>query len=159
MDAIDEVRASQATADAAKQDPAYPIHAEIEAYARSISHGVHLDFVWAQIVNGKGDGWLSGTAQFWPTDGGWAIISLNFNVATFWRDGADARALVTHEVGHTQVVRDACKPLFDSPVFNDNDEMWATAWAIGMGFDVPGSGIEAYGRPSNDQIATASKCR
>ena len=157
--AIETVRASQAAGVAAKADPAYPIHAEIEAYARSISHGVHLDFVWAHTVNGKGDGWLSGTTQAWSEDGGWAIISLNFNVANYWNDGQDARALVAHEVGHSQAIRVACRPLYSGPVFDSNDEMWATAWSISMGFDVPGSGIEAYGRPTDQQIATAAKCR
>jgi hypothetical protein len=159
IDAIEGVRASQAAGVAAEADPAYPVHAAIEAYARSISHGVHLDFVWAHTVNGKGDGWLSGTTQAWDTDGGWAIISLNFNVATYWDDGQDARALVAHEVGHSQAIRVACRPLYSGPVFNSDDEMWATAWSISMGFDVPGSGIEAYGRPTDQQIATAAKCR
>ncbi len=157
--AIAGVSASQAAGVAAKSDPAWPIHAEIEAYARSISHGVHLDFVWAHTVAGKGDGWLSGTTQAWQTDGGWAIISLNFNVANYWNDGRDARALVAHEVGHSQEIRDACRSLYTGPVFNGDAEMWATAWSISLGFDVPGSGIQAYGRPTDQQIATAAQCR
>ena len=38
-------------------------------------------------------------------------------------------------------------------------EMWATAWAIGMGYDLPGSGTEFYGRPTDVQIAVAAQCR
>ena len=160
ISAIDGVTAAQAAAESAKQDPAYPVRAQIEEYARSIAHGVTLDFEWHQEVSGRGEDWYSGTAQYRYEDGGWATIDLNFTIQEGWADGdVDARAVVTHEVGHTQVVRPECKPLFDGPVFNEDDEMWATAWAISMGFDVGGSGIEAYGRPSDEQIAVAGQCR
>jgi len=153
------VTESQATMAAEQNDPALAVRHEIEAYARSISNGMTLDFVWAPEVSGLGEGWLSGTAQTWDTDGGWAIISLNYPVEEQWGSDRNPRAVVTHEVGHTQAYRDACWPLFSGPVFNEDHEMWATAWAIGMGFDLPGSGIEAYGRPSDEQIAVAAQCR
>ena len=38
-------------------------------------------------------------------------------------------------------------------------EVWATAWAIGMGYDLPGAGIEMYGRPSDAQIEASKACR
>lgn len=158
--AIDGVDAAQAAGEAAKQDPAYPIRAQVEAYARSIAHGVTLDFEWHKEVSGLGDGWYSGTTQYREGDGGWATIDLNFTIQDGWREGdVDAKALVTHEVGHAQVVRPECKPLFDGPAFHEDDEMWATAWAISMGFDTAGAGIEAYGRPSDEQIAVAGQCR
>lgn len=158
--AIGGVDTAQAAGEAAKQDPAYPIRAQIEAYARSIAHGVTLDFEWHKEVSGLGDGWYSGTTQYNEGDGGWATIDLNFTIQEGWSDGdVDAKALVTHEVGHAQVVRPECKPLFDGPVFRDDDEMWATAWAIAMGFDTGGSGISAYGRPTDQQIAVAGQCR
>ncbi|WP_374008954.1 hypothetical protein [Leifsonia sp. LS-T14] len=157
---IDGVNVAEAAGEAAKQDPAYPIRAQIEDYARSIAHGVTLDFEWHKAVSGLSDGWYSGTTQYRYEDGGWATIDLNFTIQEGWTDGdIDAKAVVTHEVGHAQVVRPECKALFDGPVFNENDEMWATAWAISMGFDVGGSGIEAYGRPSDEQIAVAGQCR
>lgn len=158
--AIDGVHAAQRAGEAAKQDPAYPIRAQIQEYARSIARGVPLDFEWHEQVSGLGAGWYSGTALYRETDGGWATIDLNFTVQEGWAEGdIDAKALITHEVGHTQVVRAECRPLFEGPAFNRNDEMWATAWAIGLGFDVDGSGIEAYGRPSDEQIAVAAQCR
>jgi len=150
---------SQARMAAEQNDPSLAVRHEIEAYARSISNGMTLDFVWAPEVSGLGEGWLSGTAQTWPTDGGWAIISLNYPIETEWDIDRNPRAVVTHEVGHTQAYRDACWSLFSGPVFNSDDETWATAWAIGMGFDLPGSGIEAYGRPSDEQIEVAAQCR
>ncbi|WP_431219494.1 hypothetical protein [Leifsonia xyli] len=157
---IDVVNTSQAAGEAAKQDPAYPVRARIEDYARSIAHNVSLDFEFHQLVSGLGDDWYSGTTVYHEDDGGWATIDLNFGVQDgFARGDVDARALVTHEVGHAQVVRPECKPLFDGPTFNRDDEMWATAWAISMGFDTAGSGIEAYGRPSDQQIAVAGQCR
>lgn len=160
IDATDGVTASQAVGEAEKQDPAYPIRAQIEAYARSIAHGVTLDFQWHAEVRGLGEGWYSGTTQYHEGDGGWATIDLNFPIQDGWARGdVNAKALITHEVGHSQVVRTACKALFDGPAFRDDDEMWATAWAISMGFDVGGSGIEAYGRPSDEQIAVAGQCR
>ncbi|MGO4534804.1 hypothetical protein [Leifsonia sp. 2MCAF36] len=160
MSTIDGVNAAESAGEAAKQDPAYPVRAQIEDYARSIAHGVTLDFEWHKEVSGLGDGWYSGTTQYHDDDGGWATIDLNFTLQEGWTDGdVDAKALVTHEVGHAQVVRPQCKPLFEGPTFQSNDEMWATAWAISMGFDVGGSGIEAYGRPSDAQIAVAAQCR
>lgn len=160
IEAVDGVNASQAAGEAEKQDPAYPVRAQIEAYARSIAHGVTLDFEWHAEVRGLGEGWYSGTTQYHRGDGGWATIDLNFPIQDGWTRGdVDAKALITHEVGHSQVVRTECKALFDGPAFRDDDEMWATAWAISMGFDVGGSGIEAYGRPSDEQIAVAGQCR
>ncbi|MCS5716248.1 hypothetical protein NVV95_17000 [Herbiconiux sp. CPCC 205716] len=154
------LRDSQAVEAAEADDPAFATRREIEAYARSLSAGVVLDFVWAPEVNGLGENWLSGTAETYDSDGGWSIISLNYTVEEAWADGDEnARALVAHEVGHTQVIRDVCEPLFTGPVFASDHETWATAWSIGLGFDLPGSGIEAYGRPTDDQIATAAGCR
>jgi hypothetical protein len=160
VQAVDAMRASNAVEEARKLEPDYPVRAEIEAFARSISAGVTLDFVWAHDVNGlSSDEWYSGTAEFYPTDGGWGSINLTYSVSDSWWDDPNAKAVVVHEVGHTQVVRPACEPLFQGAEFHGDHEMWATAWAIGMGYDLPGSGIEAYGRPTDAQIAVAAQCR
>ncbi|WP_253202102.1 hypothetical protein [Subtercola sp. PAMC28395] len=156
-DAESQVRASQATHQSELDDPAWAVRREIENYARSLSNGVALEFIWSPEVSGLGANWLSGTTQSFDTDGGYAIINLNYTVETAWYDGRDARALVAHEVGHSQVYR--CAPLFNSPEIKGQQEVWATAWSISQGFDIPGSGIEAYGRPSNAQIAVAAQCR
>ena len=155
--AVAEVRASHSAEEARRAE--FPGRAEIEAFARSISFGVTLDFAWAYEVAGvTSDGWYAGTAEFWEEGGGWGHISLSESISDAWGD-ENARAVVVHEVGHTQVVRDACRAIFDGPAFEGDHETWATAWAIGMGHDLPGAGIEAYGRPSAEQIAAASGCR
>lgn len=159
--AEDAVAAAEATELAERADPALAVRKEIEAYANSISRGVQLDIDWAPEVSGLGEGWFSGTAQYMYDHDGWAIIMLNYPIAEGWNDGYndfDAKAVVTHEVGHTQVLRPECEKIFRSPVFGGDDEMWATAWAIAQGFDTDGSGIQAYGRPSDEQIAAAAQC-
>lgn len=156
--AVDEVRASHAAEEARRLE--YPVRSEVEAFARSIAFGVTLDFVWAYEVAGvTSDAWYAGTAEFWEDGGGWGHITLSESISDAWGGDENARAIVVHEVGHTQVVRDACRAIFDGPAFEGDHETWATAWAIGMGYDLPGAGIEAYGRPSSEQIDAASGCR
>lgn len=138
----------------------FPVRAEIEAFARSISFGVEIDFAWDYVVGGySSDGWYSGTAEFFDDGDGWGLVSLSESIEDAWSWDENAKAVVVHEVGHTQVLREACHAIFAGPEFSGDHEAWATAWAIGMGYDVPGSGIEAYGRPSDAQIAAAAACR
>ncbi|GAA4367357.1 hypothetical protein [Agromyces bauzanensis] len=156
--ALADVRASHAAEE--ERRSAYPVRAEIEAFARSIAAGVELEFAWAYEVAGlPSDGWYSGTAEFKPDGVGWGLISLTESIEWEWYADENARAVVVHEVGHTQVLRDACYAIFAAEPFHGDHETWATAWAIGMGHDLPGAGIEAYGRPSDAQIAAASGCR
>ncbi|MFK4729024.1 hypothetical protein ROT00_05000 [Agromyces mediolanus] len=157
--AVAAVRASQTAEAARRAAPEYASRGPIEEFARSIAHGVHLDFAWDHVVNGlSSEEWYSGTAQYWYGDGGWAKLHLSYSIDWSYADDINAKAVVVHEVGHTQVVRPECTPIFESAVFGSDDEMWATAWAIASGYDVPGSGIEAYGRPSDEQIAEAGRC-
>ncbi|UOE44439.1 hypothetical protein [Agromyces larvae] len=157
---VEALRVSHEAEQARRADPSYGVRGEIEAFAASLSNGVALDFAWAYEVAGKpSDGWFAGTADFAMDGDEWSLITLSFSIADAWRD-PDAEAVVVHEVGHTQVTRDACRAIFDGPEFAGTDhEMWATAWAIGMGYDRPGAGIQAYGRPTDAQIAAASACR
>lgn len=159
VSAVAEVQASQAAEAARRAAPEYATRGPIEEFARSIAHGVQLDFAWDHVVNGlSSDEWYSGTAQYWYGDGGWGKINLSYSIDWRFNDDINAKAVVVHEVGHVQVVREECAPIFEGPAFNSDDEVWATAWAIASGYDVPGSGIEAYGRPSDEQIAAASGC-
>lgn len=156
--AIADVRASHAAEEEHRN--AYPLRAEIEAFARSIAAGVELEFAWAYEVAGlSSDGWYSGTAEFKADGVGWGLISLTESIEREWSADENAKAVVVHEVGHTQVLRDECYAIFATEPFGGDHEMWATAWAIGMGYDLPGAGIEAYGRPSDAQIAAAAECR
>ena len=129
-DAVAALRASHAAVEAAHAE--YPVRAEIEAFARSIAQGVTLDFAWAYEVAGMpSDGWYAGTAEFWPEDGGLGAHHAEpQHRATAWGD-ENATAVVVHEVGHTQAIRESCTPIFEGPEFNGDHEMWATAWAIG----------------------------
>lgn len=156
--AVAEVRASHAAE--AERRAASPLRAEIEDFARSISYGVEIDFEWAYVVGGySSDGYYSGTAEFFDDGDGWGLVSLSESIEDAWNWDENAEAVVVHEVGHVQVLREACRTIFIGPEFGGDHEAWATAWAIGMGYDLPGAGIEAYGRPSDAQIAAAAKCR
>ena len=139
-----------------KAGPLFTTRLEIEAYARSISGGVLLDFDWAPVVAGTGgDAGMGGTATWDSARGGSSTITLSHSVAQWW-PSADARALVTHEVGHA--ITSKCHTLFDSQDPDANEE-WATAWAISMGHTAEGNGVQAYGQPSQAMIDLASTCR
>ncbi|HEX6956227.1 MAG TPA: hypothetical protein VF156_15240 [Agromyces sp.] len=154
--AVADVRASHAAEVARAAE--YPVRAEIEAFARSIANGVALDFAWAYEVAGvTSDRWYAGTAEFGVDGGEWGLITLSESIEEAWGFDPDAKAVVVHEVGHTQVIREACRALFAKS--GSDHEAWATAWAISMGYDLPGSGIQAYGRPGDAQIAAAAECR
>ncbi|WP_353813226.1 hypothetical protein [Agromyces sp. SYSU T00266] len=158
--AVDELRASHA-AEVARLGE-FPVRAEIEAFARSIAFGVPFDVTWAYEVGGfSSDGYYSGTAEFFDRadDEGWGLISLTHSIEDAWSWDENAKAVVVHEVGHVQVLREACASIFSGPDFSSDHEVWATAWAIGMGYDLPGAGIEAYGRPSDAQIQASTACR
>jgi hypothetical protein len=154
--AVAEVRASH-DAEVARAAE-FPVRAEIEAFARSIANGVELDFAWAYEVAGMtSDVWYAGTAEFEVDGPDWGLITLTESIERDWGLDPNAEAVVVHEVGHVQVVREACRAPFED--FGGDHEAWATAWAIGMGYDLPGAGIEAYGRPSDAQVAAAADCR
>lgn len=156
--AVADVRASHAAE--VERRATSPVRAEIEDFARSISYGVEIDFAWAYIVGGySSDGYYSGTAEFFHDGDGWGLVSLSESIEDAWTWDENAKAVVVHEVGHVQVLREPCATIFTGPEFAGDHEAWATAWAIGMGYDVPGAGIEAYGRPTDAQIAAAAECR
>ncbi|MDY0910475.1 hypothetical protein [Microbacterium sp. CFBP9034] len=146
---------------AEKAGPLYWTRIEIEAYARSISGGIVLDFDWAPVVNEMSGYWGIGGLANWTTDrGGYTTITLSNSVAEWWTSdserSADARALVTHEVGHA--ISGKCYDKFDWESADANEE-WATAWAISMGHTADGNGVQAYGYPSQAMIDAAATCR
>lgn len=141
---------------AEKAGPLLATRLEIEAYARSISGGIVLDFDWAPIVAGIGGSeGIGGTATWNTARGGFSTITLSHSVAENW-PSADARALVTHEVGHS--ITSKCHEKFDWENADANEE-WATAWAISMGHTAEGNGVQAYGYPSQGMIDIAATCR
>lgn len=130
---------------------------DVEAFARSIAGGVLLEFDWAPIVNGFGRGATYGGWASVPTGGEpQSTISLSDSIARDWSGSAIARAVVVHEVGHAMTSK--CSAIF-APGTREESEAWATAWAIGMGYDGPGNGESLYGRPSAALIELARTCR
>lgn len=151
------LQASHAAEEAEKAGALYERRRVVEDFARSIAGGVMLDFDWAPIVNGFGDrGSHGGTATWNTAHGGFSTITLSDSIARTWGQEPFGQAVTVHEVGHA--ITGKCYELFSTEFGSDN-EVWATAWAIGMGYDVNGSGESLYGRPSDELIALSTQCR
>ena len=149
-------QASHAAEEAEKAGPLYDRRIAVEAFARSIAGGVLLDFDWAPEVIGYGlGGSYAGTATWNAYDGGFSSISLTNSVAELWPDEG-VTALVVHEVGHAIVSK--CSDLI-LPLTPEDNEAWATAWAIGMGYTSTSNGEALYGRPPDELIEKSKACR
>lgn len=154
--AVISIRASAQDELSQKSGWLYDTRLEIEAYARSISGGVLLDFDWSPLVNGYGDGGSAGGTATWNSEsGGFSTITLSDSVAEMWPDDV-ARALVTHEVGHS--IASKCWEMFEWSDQQAN-EAWATAWALSWGETADGNGVALYGYPPQSLIDTAATCR
>ncbi|MGV8896988.1 MAG: hypothetical protein ACOH10_07605 [Rhodoglobus sp.] len=155
--AAQQLQASHASEEAQKAGPLYAQRVAVEAFARSIAGGVLLDFDWAPVVNGYGDGYGYGGYSTWNTAApGYSTVSLSNSVAELWGVNPAVASLVAHEIGHS--ITSKCYDLF-STSFDSQDEIWATAWAIGMGYSEDGSGESIYSRPTNAQIALTMQGR
>ena len=133
---------------------------EIEGFVRSIVGDARVDFDWAPIVNGLGEGVSAGGYVEWHyLDGGYATMQLSNSVAAYWPDPR-FEGLVAHESGH--VITSQCQDMLND-TFDGDAELMATAWAIGMGFDDPwGNGVDFYfdGVPPDQELIEATKsCR
>ncbi|MGF3055072.1 hypothetical protein [Microbacterium sp. YY-01] len=148
--------ASEKAEDAEKQGPLYETKLQVEAYARSLAPDVRIEFDWARIVNNFGDnGSAGGTATWQSAYGGYSLISLSNSVAEYWPEER-MKALVAHEVGHA--IASLCYDQFDWESREEN-EAWATAWAMSWGFNADDSGAWLYGVPSKDLQQKAKTCR
>jgi hypothetical protein len=159
LDAAHALESSHAEEIAEKAGPLLERRLAVQAFARSISGGVLLDFDWAVTVNGYGtQGSYGGTSYWYAAEGGYATITLSDSVATMW-PGAGVQSLVAHEVGHAILAK--CTDLFfESDFYTGEEESWATAWAIGMGYSADGNGGETiYGRPADGLIQLSLECR
>lgn len=150
-------QASHAAEEAEKAGALYERRVAVEAFARSIAGGVLLEFDWAPEVNGYGfGGSYAGTATWTAAEIGFSSIVLTDSVAELWpHDGV--ASLVAHEVGHAIVSK--CYGDIITPVTPEENEAWATAWAIGMGYTSDGNGESIYGRPSDELIEKSKSCR
>jgi hypothetical protein len=133
---------------------------EIEEFVRSITGGVRVDFDWAPIVNGLGDGDSAGGRVTWQyLDGGSATMELSNSVAAHWPD-TRYESLVAHESGH--VITAKCQDLLVD-TFDGDAELMATSWAIGMGYtDGWGNGVNFYYggvAPAQDLVDATTACR
>jgi hypothetical protein len=154
--AVTAVEKSQRAELAEKKGPLYKKRLAVEAFARSLSGGVLLDFNWKQIVNGYGwPGSMAGETSWNSADGGTSTILLSNSVAREWPN-ADSKALIAHEVGHS--ISAKCSDMFDWQSQKAN-EQWATAWAIGKGFHSIANGVQAYGQPPKAMVTKSKKCR
>ncbi|MFE6733281.1 hypothetical protein [Microbacterium sp. NPDC057650] len=154
--AVTAVRASATTELAAKAGPLYDTRRKIEAYARSISGGVLLEFVWTDRLLGQGAGQSgAGTATWDANDGGTSHITLTNSIARYW-PAEWTRALVAHEVGHS--ISAKCYEKFDWENEQAN-EQWATAWAMSWGYDAYPAGADNYGMPPKSMLQAAKTCR
>lgn len=144
--------------EAQKAGPLYSRRIQVEAFARSIAGGVLLDFDWAPRVMGFGaSGSYGGTSTWNTSDGGYSTITFTDSVAFLWGVNPAVASLVAHEVGHS--ITSKCYELYRSS-FGENDELWATAWALGMGYTLDGNGESKYGiRPSPALIELSAQCR
>src|SRR5690606_11804799 len=156
--ATDALAASHNAKESAKAGPLAATRDEIEAFARSIAGGVRIDFTWQDIVIGHGQGRsAAGTATWDTADTGYSSITLTNSIARYWTTWAGYRALVAHEVGHA--ITSKCYEIFRDQ-FSEDNERWATAWAIGMGYTTSAAnGADLYGHPTSAQIESTKSCR
>ncbi|PWC03455.1 hypothetical protein [Agromyces badenianii] len=150
------LQSTHAAEEAEKAGPLYERRVAVEAFARSIAGGVLLEFDWAPMVIGYGDNGSAGGTATWDTwEGGLSTITLSNSIAELW-DDPRMPALVVHEVGHA--ITSKCYDLVAE--YADDNEPWATAWAIGMGYtNGDGNGEWLYGRPSDELIQRSMSCR
>jgi len=157
--AVEESEASE-LAEKDQGDGLADTRLEIEEFVRSIVGDARVDFDWAPIVNGLGEGVSAGGYVEWHyLDGGYATMQLSNSVAAYWPDPR-FEGLVAHESGH--VITSQCQDMLND-TFDGDAELMATAWAIGMGFDDPwGNGVDFYfdGVPPDQELVEQTKsCR
>jgi hypothetical protein len=153
VESAQAVSVSHAAEEAERAGPLYGLRAQVEAYARSISGGVMLDFNWQPTVIGYN---MAGTATIESSPPYYySTITLTNSIAENWGETVPL-SLVTHEVGHS--ITSKCMELFNA-AFGGDYERWATAWAMSWGYPAGASGADQYGMPSADQVAIAGTCR
>ncbi|MBX3093812.1 MAG: hypothetical protein KF680_04620 [Cryobacterium sp.] len=159
VETTDAFAASHAEKEAAKAGPLAARRTEIEDFARSIAGGVRIDFTWQDIVIGHGQGRsAAGTATWDTADSGYSSVTLTNSIARYWTEWAGYRSLVAHEIGHS--ITSKCYEAFKDGPFGNDNERWATAWAIGMGYTVAAAnGSDLYGAPTAEQINATMSCR
>lgn len=157
VDAATALAASQQAELDEKAGPLMTARLEVEQFARDLAPGLMIDFDWAPIVAGFGDGLSVGGTAHWWMDRGYATLTLSNSVAELWGSQYDSmvRALVAHEVGHALTLR--CGDMYDTST-QESIEQWATAWAIVNGYTADGNGVSLYGQPPQSMLDAARGC-
>ncbi|QHC65606.1 hypothetical protein GSU68_02740 [Rathayibacter sp. VKM Ac-2759] len=159
---VADLQQSQADGLAERAAADWPRKQEVLDFADSIAGGVPLDVTWEESIeiDGVAYGELdsgAGLATWTLEEGAPATIRLTESIQRNW-DADWTQGLVAHEVGHAITSKDGCYELYRAAPFEGDDEKWATAWALSLGF-ADGSGTEPYGEPGADAVAVASACR
>ncbi|WP_085476657.1 hypothetical protein [Rathayibacter oskolensis] len=159
---VDALELSQAEGLVDRAAPDWPRKQRVLDFADSIAGGVPLDVSWEESIEIDGVAYGSldsgaGLATWTLDEGAPALVQLTESIQRNW-DAAWAQGLVAHEVGHAITSKDGCYELYRATPFDGDDEKWATAWALSLGFTA-GAGTEPYGDPGADAVAIASACR
>lgn len=156
------VQDSQADGLAERASADWPRKQEVLDFADSLAGGVPLDIEWKESIeiDGVAYGALdsgAGLASWTLEEGAPAAIQLTESIQRYWGE-AWTEGLVAHEVGHAITGKEECYELYRAAPFDGDDERWATAWALSLGF-TDGSGTEPYGDPGAEAVEVASACR
>lgn len=159
---VADLQRSQAEGLADRAAADWPQKQQVLDFADSLAGGVPLDVTWEESIeiDGVAYGELdsgAGLATWTLEEGAPAMIQLTESIQRNW-DADWTRGLVAHEVGHAITSKDGCYELYRAAPFEGDDEKWATAWALSLGYE-DGSGTEPYGEPGADAVAIASACR
>lgn len=159
---VADLQASQAAGLAERATADWPRKQEVLDFADSLAGGVPLDIEWKESIEIDGVAYGArdsgaGLASWTLEEGAPAAIQLTESVQRYW-DAPWTQGLVAHEVGHAITGKEECYELYRTAPFDGDDEMWATAWALSLGF-TDGAGTEPYGDPGEEAVAIASACR
>jgi hypothetical protein len=156
------MRVSQEEGLAERAAPDWPRKQQVLDFADSISGGVPIDIEWRESIEIDGTAYGdrdsgAGLATWSLQEGAPSQIQLTESIQRYW-DASWTVGLVAHEVGHSITSKESCYDLYRAAPFDGDDEKWATAWALSLGY-TDGSGVEPYGYPGEDAIAVAAGCR
>ncbi|MCM6763996.1 hypothetical protein NB037_16395, partial [Rathayibacter sp. ZW T2_19] len=159
---VEALQASQEEGLVERAAADWPRKQQVLDFADSIGGGVPIDISWEESIEVDGVAYGdrdsgAGLATWSLQEGAPSRIQLTESIQRYW-DAGWTVGLVAHEVGHAITSKQSCYDLYRAAPFDGDDEKWATAWALSLGY-TEGSGVEPYGYPGDDAIAAAAGCR